>query len=327
MSNHDAWIDLFEVAVNWVLSTTGSFSEKEFGDALSVSYDNITRQRLIGRLREYGIIQPHGNRNGWYIKSDTDAPIMDWQNALVDEYPIWMPLWLDKRVVISPGNVIVVAGEKNSGKTAFALRVAFENLACNGGRHHRINHFDYESHPAELKARLMSIAPKFSAWDGFVPKKRLYDFHKVIDPNGFNIIDYLKIGGTRAQFTEAGALFEQIHESLKDGICVVLVQKKRGEEYARGGELTTEEARLAISLFCDGPTKWAKITKCKFPREYPNPEGMEIDYAVDSSAHFDTLSEWRYVTEKEREAVINDNIMESRRRDAVSRSSSAGFDA
>lgn len=317
--------DIVEASINWVLSTNGAFSDHQLGQAVGLQFNREQLEATVAMLIEYGLIKPYGGRHGMYIKSDDSAPIMDWQNAQVDDYPLYLPMWLSKRVVISPGNLIVVAGEKNSGKTAFALRVAFENLAVNGGAHNEIFHFDYESHPAELKTRLMSIAPRFDAWSGFTPMKRLHDFHSVIRPNGLNIIDYLKIGGTRAQFTEAGALFEQIHEALRDGVCIVMVQKKKGEEFARGGELTTEEARLGLSLYSDGPTKWARITKCKFPREYPNPEGMELDYELDHTAEFTPVTEWRYVTSKERKKVNEEYLFQVKRQVLIDKNRDRGF--
>lgn len=301
-------------AMEWINNTNGAFHANQlFTEAVITESHAGMRNDVVKNLVSSGIIQPYGQRHGWYVKSDNSAPVMDWANANISEYPIYMPLGLSKRVVISPGNVIVGAGEKNAGKSEFAYNTIFNNLSCNGGDHDQINLFDYESHPAELKGRFMRISPNMDQWRGLVVRKRLNDFHKVIDPDGFNIIDYLKIGGTKAAFTDAGRLLEEIHSVMRNGIVIVLIQKKRGEEFAKGGELTLEEARLGVSFFAHGPSSWARITKCKFPRIYPNPQEMEIDYTINEEGRFITdFSEWRYVTKKEREKMCEENMLRER---------------
>lgn len=294
-------------AIDWLIKVNGVFTTEQLSDGLYLKNDPIMAQRVIEYLIKQGSIEPHGNRHGLFIRADDRPTPIDWQNASMDEYPIWLPLWLDANLTISPGNIIVVAGEKNSGKTSFGRRIAYENQKCVGGDHDCIRVLDYESHGAEIAKMNARIDTDHSRWANVDIQRMSRNFHKGIEPNGFNIIDYIKVS---TDFYMVGQMIGAIHEKLRDGIAIVFLQKKRGEMFGRGGEFTLEEPRLGLSLFSYGPCKWARATKVKAPRDgRPHLEDMEVDYDLDGRCSFHVKTDWRYVNEKERKRIIDDEMM------------------
>jgi len=59
------------------------------------------------------------------------------------------------------------------------------------------------------------------------------------------IIDYLEI---HDNFYEIGKHIRKIHEAIKDGICFIGVQKKKGAMLARGAEFSMEKSRLYLNM-------------------------------------------------------------------------------
>lgn len=286
-----------KIAKKWIDRSVGCFSGFVFGKETGFENPQM-RDQLLDEFIESKVIEHDGKRHNWYIKIDNQLTEMDWVNSEVDSYPIKLPLGLNEKCIVSPGNIIVVAGEGNAGKTVFALNLIGMNLKSQGGLHEEISLFNSEMHPAELKGRLAGIKLPYDSWNGLKAYRRMRDFHQVIKPDQINVIDFLE---NTHDFANIGEEFSKIHEALGYGVAVVCMQKRRGNEFAVGGEGTTEKSRLAISLFFDGHMNYAKITKCKFPNELPHPQGMERDFMIEGGANILPRSEWEFVTKAQRE--------------------------
>ena len=73
---------------------------------------------------------------------------MDWVNADTEFLDFWLPYDLTKIAGVQPGNVLILAGEKDSGKTAALMNIAKEN------RHNfKVHYFSSEMGAAEFKLR------------------------------------------------------------------------------------------------------------------------------------------------------------------------------
>jgi hypothetical protein len=288
------------LAKRWVRRAQGKFSAYVFGKETGVENVHLRDQLLDGLVRQK-LIQRDEQRNGWYHRVDTDLVPMDWQTAQVEPYPLWLPLGLNEKVIISPGNIIVVAGETNAGKTAFVLNTVYRNLAAFGGAHQSIRLFNSEMHPAELRGRLLSIDQRQGHWEqGLEAYSRTRDFHLVVDPDGLNVIDYME---NLDEFWKVGQQIQQIHNALQGGVAIVCLQKKTGADLARGAEFTLEKARLGLSIFFDGHANYMRITKCKAPATYPNPQGQEVDFTIHAGSNLTPIPDcgWAWVTKDQRE--------------------------
>jgi hypothetical protein len=305
----DELVAAIEKGKRWIKKAQGQFSAFVFAKECDLSLE--LRDQILEELVEQKIIVRDEKRNGLYHRIDTDLVPMDWMNATVEPYPLWLPLDLNQKAVISPGNVIVLAGETNAGKTVLALKTAYHNLIPQGGAHSSIKYFNSEMHPAELRGRLLSIDQNPQAWAGLEPYSRTRDFDLVIDPNGLNIIDYLE---NLDDFWLVGRKIEKIHNALESGVAIICLQKKKDNDLAYGADFTLQKARLGLSLFFDGHANYLRITKCKFPATYPNPQGQEIDFTIQAGAELVPVPEcgWNWVSKDQRAARTRSREAEAR---------------
>jgi len=137
------------------------------------------------------------------------------------EYPVKMPVGIHDLCYLYAKNIIVVAGSKGAGKTAFLLNVALLNQ-----NDHEVIYFNSEMGDEEWTKRLQALGihnktdQKFKAWH------RHDKFHERMDErNAIYIVDFMEI---HDNFYEIAKPIRQIHEKLKDGICFIGIQMKRG---------------------------------------------------------------------------------------------------
>lgn len=291
-----ALLEAAERARRWVKRSNGLFSGYILGKECGLN-EPQTRNQVLDELVRLGEIQCDGNRNNWYRRVSNELEPIQWEDAKTEEYPIWLPFGLNELGIVSPGNIILVAGESNAGKTAFLLQVIKQNLKCNGGEHEEISLFNSEMTAGELKKRLLGVGQQYE-WEGLRPFYRRRDFHQVIRPDGFNVIDYMQITDN---FWQVGEYIERIHETLGYGIAIVCLQKKKGELYGRGGEFAQEKPRLSVSLFHDGFVNTIKITKFKETRGFSNVDGLERDFTIQRGGLMIPCTDWEYVDKKDRE--------------------------
>ena len=79
-------------------------------------------QRL-DKMVKMGFVEHVGKKRGWYRPVESDLEEMDFINALDEPVDIWLPFELSDLVEIYVGNVIIIAGAPNVGKTALVLHL------------------------------------------------------------------------------------------------------------------------------------------------------------------------------------------------------------
>ena len=129
---------------------------------------------------------------------------------------MWLPFKLDECCDIRPGNVVVVAGETNSGKTG----LLFNLMAMN--RHYTWNYLSSEMTADEIKQRIKPFG-SVEDWKDvaqFVHRSR--DYHDAIDPDGMNIVDFLEV---YEDFSRVGTHIKQIFDRLRNGVVFIGFQK------------------------------------------------------------------------------------------------------
>lgn len=240
---------------------------------------------VLGRLCREGILERLPNQPGTYRKVKIECEAIDWTRCSTEFMPLWLPWGLDEVAGIQPGNIMIFAGAKDSGKTAAMMNIAKEN------RHlFKIHYFSSEMGGPEFKLRaskFLDITP--DQW-GIDLYERCENFADVIRPGvkNINIIDYLEV---TKDFFLVGEEIRQIWNKLKGAICIIALQKGAGIELGTGGRFSLEKARLYLSMDYGK----VKIVSCKnFRPGNPlgNPRGLEYHYKLLDGCRYHKTIGW-----------------------------------
>lgn len=267
----------------FVLSTNGSFLSTDVSKGLHLSTrdENKNLSVILRRLSEKGVIEKIGDRNGHWRKVENDVEVIDWKNAVTEEYPIRFPLNVHDLVKLYPGNIAILAGASNTGKTTFMLELVRLNQET-----HNVLYMNSEMGASELKLRLEMFheACPIGRWK-FKAIERSDKFADAIDPDGLNIIDFMEIYD---EFWKLAGWIRDVHKKLNNGVAIIAIQKqssskKDQKDYGRGGEMTLEKPRLYMAM----DRGRLKIVKAKIWRSHDkNPNGLTRDFKIVSGWKF-----------------------------------------
>jgi len=192
---------------------------------------------------------------------------------------------------IMPGNIIVVAGAMNAGKTGFLLNTIRENM-----KNWNVYYFSSEMGDRELKKRLLLFDSPLILKDwNFVAKERSDGFGDIVvsGEGNLNIIDYIEI---YEDFYKVGGYLSQIWRRLNGAIAIVALQMNPGQLIARGGYGSLEKPRLYLALNHGKLT----VVKAKNWRTRENPNNQEIRFKLVDGCKFIAQGNW-YRREDEKE--------------------------
>ena len=306
--------ELYGDIKDWISKRHGIFStydiDQEFG--LRSREEKNVRSKVLNNLKKQGVVDHNGVKRGQWRTRDNDLEIMDVFGAAQTSVTVPFPLGISELVKIYTKSIVLIAGEANSGKSAYVSNLLY-NIYNKKEVVHKLKaelgidedleswYFNSEMSAEELKERWSNF-DDINVFRNVNVVSRSSNFHDVIRPNGINVIDYLEIYDN---FWEIGGWIKQIYEKLDRGIAVICIQKKSGGDIGRGGEITLEKPRLYIALKDNKPHGGiCKIVKAKaFIDPSSNPNGKELDYKLISGSEFIETSEWRHVTDKEREKI------------------------
>jgi len=208
-----------------------------------------------------------------YRLKNHELRMIDWQSTDVSNtWDILLPFKLHELLYIYPKNVIIIAGEKNCGKTAIANAIIKHNMDK-----YRIRLLSSEGAGEEIKARRLAHTDiGVEDWkDEVVECSEHYDDKVLVDH--INLIDYLEIRD--GEFYKVQDMIRKIYEAIGKGLAIIFIQKAKGAEFGRGREFSTEKARLVCNL-SNGNPRICFVQMVKNPRVNPNPSGLKIFYKV-----------------------------------------------
>lgn len=239
---------------------------------------------IMNRLVNEGVLERVPGKNGIYRKVENECDAMDFVHAETKSLDLWLPFNIHHLVEIMPGNIILLAGSPNAGKTGLLLNAIQANQ-----KKFEIHYFNSEMGSGELKKRLMLFEDmsldswKFKAWE------RSSNFADVIKPGEgkLNIIDFLEI---HENFYEIGGKLAEIHNKLKGAIAIVALQKNKGSDTGLGGFRSLEKPRLYLSMESGA----LKILKAKNWKGGENPNGKQVLFKVVNGCKFIQTQAWHY---------------------------------
>lgn len=266
---------IFEKDVKrFMLSITGTIDMKE----IAAFFDVRREQKgelygIIQQMETDGLIARTGSRHGMYRLVDRNPHIMDLDAPEEAECNIQLPLLLHDLVTLYGRNIILCSGEKDGGKTSFALNTAYMNRDIMP-----VRYFNSEMGLEELRSRLKNFPSEYTwrEWKKIAWFEQAKQFEDFIDPNGLNIIDFFEVGAEAYTVTED---IRRVFDKLDKGLLLIVMQKRSYKEYAVGGEGTLEKARLAVNLEHKDGGNLARITVAKNWKS-DNPKWKVCKYKV-----------------------------------------------
>lgn len=230
----------------WIKVSSSEFNlktcEMDLG-IFSIEEKAALRQGLVTLTRE-GSLARVLEKRGFYRPIEAEVPRIKLTeiNDSEKEINLKLPFELQEYVRILPKTVIIVAGEKDAGKTAFLLNCAKLNYHLAP-----IYYFTSEMGGSELVSRVSLFDEiNLHEWDEKVhiyPKSE--NFAEAIRPDHINLIDFLEI---YENFYLVAKLITAMWQKLNRGVAIIGLQKSKGTEWGRGGSFCAEKARLFISL-------------------------------------------------------------------------------
>jgi len=273
----------------WIKETTSWFDYAQLDRDLGITTPEAkgNRRVILHRLREEGIIEPHATRDGLFRRVTTDVRLIDFKAAGKRKpLDIGWPFDIQKLVNIYPGNVVVLAGEPNAGKTAFLLNVIRLNMNL-----FPIYYFSSEMGAEELAIRLSKFPSiELEDWN-FTAAERACDFQDVIVPDAINIIDYFEF--PTGQFFTIAESLRAIWTKLGTGIAIVALQKGHGAPLGRGNTFGLEKPRLYLSM---GRNELTIVKGKNWANRNRNPNGLVLKFKLTDGCNFIVTESWQLQT-------------------------------
>jgi hypothetical protein len=267
---------------------TGTFSIRDCYESILHRNSGIVERETVRKTlarfaREKSKIVADSSRRGWYRKIRQVREEIDFVNSTSQYLKMYLPFHLDQEVKISHGNIIVISGVTNMGKTTVAL-----DMIANNMHKFEIHYFNDEMEGGELRERinLFEDIPggpkswKMKSW-------RLPDFEEIPDvivqgKGVINFLDYIDPPADKPYVIKD--MMKRIHKRLDGAVAVICLQLKPGAEAPSGGWGAIHRSRLAINI----ERNVVKVIKAKARTSYEwNINGLH--------KNFDIIGGWRIV--------------------------------
>jgi len=293
----------------WCSKFQGSFTITEILNHFTIK-DKAQKNNvddIISTLCRENIIQQDSKKRSVFRVIDSEIKTMTVRRSeRVSGVDIHLPFGLSENVILEDRNIVVVAGESNSGKTAIFL----ENMRDNILRSMQFDkpvYISSEMSESEFSNRALLILDDPDLWNQAEIIDKSTNFQDAISHGRENKLVYIDLleASTEISFSDMEANLKQIRDSLKSGIAMVAMQKSKGQRLARGGDGTLSKARLYISLHhCYkgelGIVNRAVIEKCKMVHNgSQNPEGQQLFYQITKNGGIVNVTDWGWPSDLE----------------------------
>ena len=265
-----------------VAFTSGSFITADLYrdlNAITPQQKNAVRKAL-SRLCDKDVIKRYGTKDGVYRRVDTDVEKLNWKTATTKPMKISWPFCIEDMVNVFPGNIAVLAGAPNAGKSAFVYNFIKQNM-----HDHEVHLFSSEGGAEEMHQRLSKFGLDLDEWN-FSAWERGDNFADVIRPDAINVIDYLEV---HDDFFKVGGMLKEISDKIGKGFALICIQKNKGRDEGLGGMRSLEKPRLYMAM----DHGKLKIVKGKsWVNRDNNPNNQVIKFKIVDGCQFLPQSKW-----------------------------------
>jgi len=253
-------------------------------------------------LSQEGVVKPSGRNDGIYKVVVPIKPVRWWDDGKVEaplefqfprSYHDDTTFGIENLVEVFAGDLILISGRSNYGKTAMALSIMAENLNLMPTI---LMGSEYTSSDGKEKPKFKRRRRNMDwvQWitDNGQPRFELLpvggDYEDYIKPDYMNVIDWVSLPGEYY-------LIDKLLKSLKDraggGITVAVIQKKKDVDYGEGGERTEWYADVSLKIDAFGEHQsLLTIGKVKAPKGRVEGRTWAFDI-VDYGANLENIRE------------------------------------
>jgi len=269
------------------LSQSVTFSLHECYNSLNFqsTAEKASCRMAIKRMCDRGQIEPAGNKSGSYrlVNSEDRSIDLGDLSDLKGEMRIGFPMNVHKFIKVMPHTVYIIAGETDSGKSAYLL-----NFAKMNSQLHRVHYHSSEMGKAEFLDRLQYFWANASDNKNMKFYERSNDFASAIkrNPDDIHIVDYMQMFDN---FYLMAEYIDRIGKAINNGLAFIAIQKPKGRDEGLGGERTKDLSRLYLAM-SPGCLKIVKAKNWKDPKY--NPNGLEMCFKLSEGCHFYPQGEW-----------------------------------
>src|SRR3990167_362245 len=215
-------------------------------------------REYLRQLIEKKIVRPSGRNDGVYRVVKKVEPINVFGEPESKPITLYFPrdfetmmeMKFAEDLIIREGDLILISGRSNYGKTKMCMSFAGENIDSNpvlmGNEYTTLEN---KPSPRFLNRLKNMDWIKWQDNDGkqnftLLPVRSDYAEHIVKDKN--NIIDWINID--TGEHYMIGTIMESIKRELGKGIGIIAIQKAEGADSGRGGQFTKDFADVEILL-------------------------------------------------------------------------------
>lgn len=263
--------------------------------------DQNLRTQMSTTMIKQKIVKPSGLKDSSYKVLLPVEPVKWWDGD--DEEPLDFrfprsyeddtEFGIEDCVEVFAGDLILISGRSNFGKTAMALSIMGENLGLMGAN----------LMGSEYTAANGKTSPKFRRrikrmnWANWVgengdPQFQLLpigsDYEDYVEADMLNVIDWISLPG---EYYLIDRVMKAIKDRVGDGVAVVVLQKNKDAEFGEGGERTERYADVSLRIDSfDKDESLLTIGKVKSPKGQATGR-MWAFSIVDYGANFDNIRE------------------------------------
>ena len=275
---------LSDRALAWIKQTSGWWATEELDRDLGLTSpkDKDNRRQILCRFKEEGIIEQHPKVNKHWRYVNKKVTALDFKTPSTARIlPVVWPFHIERLVNLYPGNIAVVAGSQDAGKTSLLL-----NFIRLNQERFPIYYWCSEMGKDELHDRLAffpGITPE--EWQ-FKANERATDFEDVIVPDVINIVDYLELTD---DLYRVNTHLTNISHKIGTGLAIVALQKKKGALLGRGQEFGLEKPRLYLSM---DEGKLTIIKGKSWAQRTVDPHGLTTHFKVIDGCVIEVTRDW-----------------------------------
>ena len=266
------------------------YGASEIATLLGINNNSIRMH--LKQLYDKGHIRKEGKK--YYVPCKVEK--VDPFSISAKAFNIQFPFGIHDFSRIAQGDVVLISGTKNSGKSAFLAETALLNMSKT-----KINYIFTEN--------VRKIGERFVKW-GYTPehimdrtefidaRSRIYD--SVVDPNALNILDYYN--PAEGEYNKVAVDIEKMSKMLNKGVLIIGIQQREDQPFARGGALSEELAQLVVTLKQEDKSGGNRINRItlkmiKEEAHRPGGEGKSCQYTFSdhaSGSRPQQMGEWEW---------------------------------